>query len=324
MDILDIHGKVVDVDSFIIRATEVSQYLNCPRNWFVQSHNGLNLEPPLKPQKLRFGTIWHLAMEYLYSGKDPFQGIEDGIRHELDLIHELLAVDPDVHQGVEEDKLLLYSMLKSYMEWRNSEADPTDDMFKVYSVEERFVVPFNNDTPYYLVAKLDAILEDRSGGLWVLEHKTRSKGSSVTVAPDLQLDMQTGLQLLVCKHAFPDKTVKGVIYNLARKQALTSRVRSPVFGRHEIFRSKSELDILEIFLNMLAADMKRDAARDKTDMHCLRYNPNTFGICTWGCSVKDVCEAMIRGEDVDYLIETGLRPRSKTIFEVLEEDMTKE
>lgn len=335
MDILDCNGRKVPEDAIIIRATEVSQFLNCTRNWYFQSHNGMNLESVRKPQKLRFGTIWHLAMEYLYAGKDPFKGLEDGFKHEEELLQQELSAglyDPDVQAGINEDKELASALLTAYMQWRNTDADPPDTSFSTYSVEERFVVPIPN-TKAYVAAKLDAILMDKGNGFWVLEHKTRGKSTNVSTPPELQLDLQTGIQLWVLQKSLKDKgeglmpaVVRGVIYNLARKQMPGARVKSPIFGRHEVHRSKDELLILQEYLEDIAGYIEAYQAFPKNDdgrpkYNKLRYNPSQFGICTWGCPVKDICEAINRGEDVEYLIQAQLKPREKSIWEVLQADM---
>lgn len=320
MELLDYYGKPIRKNAYIVRATEVSQFLNCPRHWYFTSHNGLNLESRVRHQKLRFGSVWHLAMEYLYSGKDAFQGLEDGFKHEEKVITETIGAgiyDPEIQAELQQDKDLSKILLQAYLEWRH-DAEPPDTDLSAIAVERRFVIPIEG-TYAYMAVRLDAEMEDRRKGVWIMEHKTRGKSSNVSIPPDLQLDMQTGIQLWALQKARPDIVVRGVLYNLARKQAPSNRVKSPIFARHDVERSKRELDILDNYLQQITRNMRQVSAINSVEE--TMYNPNLFGICTWGCPVKDVCEAINRGEDYDYLIETQLKPRERSIWEVLQSEM---
>jgi len=324
MELLDYSGHPIRQDAYIIRATELGQFINCPRNWFFTSHNGLNLEAQSRNRKLRFGIAWHLAMEYLYSGRPTFDGLEEGFRHEEDLLAKRISAfiyDPDIQAELEEDKELGHALLTSYLEWRKQEADPSDSVLYPYAVERRFVVPLPG-TRAYIAVRLDAEFLDERGALWIMEHKTRGKSTNVSNPPPLQLDLQTGIQIWALQKAQPEKVVRGVIYNLARKQTPGPRVKSPIFGRHAVERSSKELDILEQYFKDVYYKMRpylalkryiqNGGAIDKAITKTL-YNPNQLGI---------LCESANRGEDVEYLIDTQLVPREKNIWQVLEEELS--
>lgn len=309
-------------DSYIVRATEVGQFLNCPRNWMFASHNGFNLEPAVRPQKLRFGIVWHKGLECLYKGEDPFKGMEQEFDKEVELILGVAAYDPDIKQTVDEERELARVMMEGYLHWRNT-CSPPDNELSILHTERRVLVPIE-DTSAYLAVRFDAEAVYR-GGVWVMEHKSRGKSSAVDNPPGLQLDIQMGLQLLASS-LNNELPVRGALYNLARKQAPSKRVRSPLFGRHSVVRSKDELGRLMNTLKLTALDMMKSSALIETDpysaMVSLRYNPQPLGLCAWGCSVKEICESINRGEDVEYLVKASLKPREKTIWEVLEEEFS--
>jgi len=287
------------------------------------SHNGLNLEPRVRPQKLRFGIVWHAGLEALYRGKDPFVALTEEFNKEVELILGAAAYEPDIQEAVEQERQLAATLMQGYLEWRNTEAQPPDNSFSVEDIERRIIVPIGG-THGYLAARLDGEVIDNNGGLWILEHKTRGKSSSVDNPPELQLDLQMGLQLYSCAKTTVH-VVRGVLYNLTRKQLPSSRVKAPIYGRHAVTRSKDELQMIEQTLAVTYYNMRRDSnliAKDlNTALTTLRYNPQPNGLCQWGCSVKDICEAINRKEDVDYLIDVSLKPRGKTIWETLEEEL---
>lgn len=316
--------KLIRKDAYIIRATELSQFLNCPRNWMFMSHNGLNMEQRVRPQKLRFGIVWHAGMEALYSGQDPYRGLEDEFTKEVDLIRSAMAYTPEMHEQVEEERTLARALMEGYLQWRNTEADPPDTGFTTEHVERRIVVPIGR-TKGYLAARLDGELLDKNGGLWVLEHKSRGKSSSVDNPPELQLDLQMGLQMLACAKTTKHR-LRGVIYNLTRKQMPSNRVRSPLYGRHQVMRSKDELDVVEYTLTNAYREMRKATNMIRKNwlqaLYTLRYNPQPMGFCQWGCAVREICESANRKEDVQYLVDASLVPREKNIWEVLEEELT--
>ena len=59
-------GKTIPKNAFIIRHTELSDFRNCKRKWFIGTHNGLNLEPVFSDPRLKFGTAWHWMLEQYF------------------------------------------------------------------------------------------------------------------------------------------------------------------------------------------------------------------------------------------------------------------
>ena len=193
--------------------------------------------------------------------------------------------------------------------------------------EQRYLVPIytplGNRSRAYLAVKVDAVVRDNFDNLWVMEHKTRGVSSRVDDPPGMILDLQMGLQVLCLRRVAAAQglgNVKGVIYNLVRRQKPGPRVRAPIYGRHQVFRSEQELQILESFLYKTYRAMRQVKANGLVKA---RYNPQVWagGYCTWGCPVMNICEALVRGSDVDYLLSVEFRERDRDIWQMLEDEM---
>lgn len=351
----DIYGQRLTKNSYIVRHTEVQQFLTCPRKWMFQSHNGLNLEQKVKNPNLSFGTIWHDVMENYYKAfrsmspqhRHPEITAERHMEHLIETHMQELQVQFGERFGMEDaakatsDADLLRAMFKGYVPWSQNEAEPKDLEFTVLDVERRFIIPIstpagNRARGAYLAVKLDTVVE-RNGGLWVLEHKTAGKSTKVDDMPGLGLDMQIALQALALYYLSSleyQMPVRGIIYNVARKQMPSSRVKSPLYGRTTVFKTMEELKrvnqyLYEIYRNMLQTTKLIDKFKDRYPNEAWRaaekipYIPQVYGngSCIWGCPVRDVCESINRGEDVTDLLEMNMQPRDKSIMEVLEEEM---
>jgi len=331
MQIKDSFGNELPKDAMIIRHTEIPEFRNCPRKWFFESHNALNLEPKLNNHNLRFGSCWHKAMEYYYSGRDPVEGFnEEFADQEADIFS---AIGPGMYEEefyskLKEEKELGHALLEIYPEWSTTQATPTDKEFEVISAEDRILVPLldekGNLTDVWLAAKLDTLV-DKDSCLYILEHKTRGKSTSVQDSTMLPMDLQMGIQLLVLwdysEKLTGNRKLNGAFYNLARKQKPTSRVKSPIFARHEVIRTPKELEFL-----------RRDVYYDYFEMvHTKklfmeydvfpRPNQQMFGKCSWGCAFTSICEGISKGEHVASEIKRDFQEREKTIWEILKEEM---
>lgn len=333
----DSFGKEIPKTAFIIRATEVGEYLNCPRAWLFQSQNGLNLQQIITNPNLRFGTCWHKALEEYYWNyhrgktlsmeyrfKYALEAFTEEHTHEVEKIQEALGdgvYDPDIQQQLEEHLAMGRALLEGYVQWSNEEAEPSDSELQIEAVERRFVVPVPTLNGYksraYLAVKLDGVAH-YNNALYVFEHKTMSKSSNVSNPNNLPLDIQMGLQMLALQAVYK-KPVHGAIYNLTRKQVPSPRVKNPIYGRHIVRRSGTELTHLQQFLYKTYQAMRYTAKYQ--NIYTAQYNPQMVGKCSWGCAVRPICEAINRGEDVEFLITALMKPREKDFLEMLEEEM---
>lgn len=321
----DSFGNDIPDHSFIIRHTEIPQFLQCEREWYFSSHNGMNLEPVNKSPKLRFGTCWHKALEEYYSKEangmepsyeDALRGFNEAIEEEKAEMYKDIGdglYDSSIQDELAEEEHLGRVLLNHYVSFDKEERRKTP--FSPVEVEKRLVIPMFGGA--YVAAKLDGIGKDPAGDVLGLEHKTMSKSSKVDNPDNLMLDIQMGVQILILRELPEYPNVRGVIYNLARKQMPSGRVKNPIFGRHRVDRKKTEVNNLHHLLKEVASRMEEIMVGDRPALP----NPQMYGKCTWGCGFREVCEAMNRGDDYEYLIKANFKNRTRTIIEVLEDEM---
>jgi len=228
----------------------------------------------------------------------------------------------EVYQTELTDMLKLGEALcPAYDEWATEEANPSDKELTILGVEKRLLVRIPG-TYTWIAAKLDAIVE-YMGALWTMEHKSQSRSSKVDNPTNTARDIQMGLQLLALRASgLYDLPIGGAIYNLARKQAPSSRVKNPIFGRHIVQYTEDHLanlayDLKEVHVPDIRAAINRPTKTRR------RYNPgigaNSF--CDWGCHAKEVCEAINRNENASYLFNQKFKFRDRSFRETLFEEM---
>ena len=336
-------GNKIPKTAVILRHTEVGGFRSCPRKWYLESHNGLNLEPVVKNRKLSEGICWHAGLESHYNGEGFTVGFDKAFSEEVEALVEAtgeslstnLALDmeegfdpeacSELQKEVLERAKLAYTLYEHYQDWAEAEATPSDSEFKVVFTERRFVVPLMTNTGHrsrtWIAAKLDGVVSV-GDTYYILEHKYVSKSTRVNDPDHLALDLQMGIQILVLQEYlranYPGKKVGGAIYNLTRKQLPGPRVKAPLFGRHLVYRTQKELAIL-------ADDLYRDSKlmrnTKKLSLPDVMHNPQPWGgICTWGCAFRDVCESVNKAEDYPYLL-TFYKKREKSIWDLLKEEM---
>lgn len=336
----DSFGNRVPKDAFIIRATEVSQFRNCPRNWYFSSHNGMNLESRHQSNKLTFGIAWHEAMEVMYDPENKdlssreksemaHEAFSNSLTEEYNKLPQDFRLNDEVSTQDSEMRALGHSLLPHYIDWAYHEAYPADHNLEPVMVEERLLIPVpglrGKESKAYLAVRLDGVVF-YGGRLWVLEHKTRSKSSNVSNPDNLPLDIQMRLQLWALEQyrthnkELSSLQVGGAIYNLTRKIIPSKRVRSPIFDRHLVTVSFLELGILLTHLYQDYLSMRKVT---RTKLSDITYNPQPWGagFCTWGCAFRDICEGLCRGEAMEYLLRISFKERDTDIRQMLQEEM---
>lgn len=320
-------GNKVPKSSMVIRATEVGEFRNCRRKWFFGSHNGLNLEPVMRDKKLSEGICWHAGLESYYSTGDFETGFMTAFGEEVSLMQSVIGdgiYDELIQADLNARKELALTLFELYKEWSTTTAEPSDYGMETVSVEQRLLIPLctpkGNKSRTWVAVRLDGVVK-KDNIYYVLEHKYLSKSTAVDNPQHLSLDLQMGIQQWALSHYLalhdPNAIIGGALYNLTRKQMPSSRVKNPLFGRHLVHRSKTELDILVRGLYKDSQDM-RATKRSPSER---TYNPQPTGICTWGCAFRSVCDAMNRGGDVKVLLDNGYQKREKDIWKLLQEEM---
>lgn len=189
-------------------------FKQCRLKWEFSSPLRRGLSPVKTQPPLMFGSAVHSALESYYDPtfeeRNPHRGAL-ALSSYIQSWYSLLP-NPDIEDDVLlEDSLALgQGMLDHYLA-------TADDRFKVLAVEMSFEVPIPGISDAVYAGKLDGLIEDENGRIWVLEHKTADKLPDKTEY--LLMDEQCGSYLWALEqqgiHA------EGVLYNILRKKLPT-------------------------------------------------------------------------------------------------------
>lgn len=204
----------------IIHTSERKDFKTCRTKWDFRSPSRYNLEPMYTDRNLLLGTAVHAGLEAWYypatwdADKDAL-AVTALIEFKNNLPVESYFNEDDW----EEDLKLGAGMLKNYFQWSQKE----DQGYKPLYVEIPFEVPIgdidnhHSDLGYfenvYYAGKADALWEDASGGLWVVDHKTAAKFDPEFF---MELDQQITSYCWALQHVLGIK-IEGFIYNELRK-----------------------------------------------------------------------------------------------------------
>ncbi len=159
--------------------------------------------------------------------------------------------------------------------------------------------------PYYLRGTVDTLVQDtRSGKLLVLERKTYGVRQKVE---KLQNDTQMIAYEWILMMLFGWENVGGTLYDGIWKRDYTSEYfrkkykLADLFFRHRFMHPLEQVLEYASYLPTIMREMACAAPQD------LYYNRRWEGC--YDCGMQQLCEAMSRGEDVDYIRDTYYRQR---------------
>lgn len=209
-----------------------------------------------------------------------------------EVAHLGAMANPEQLQEIKEQVALGYSLMEAYPTWAQDK-----DNFVVLYTEQEFRVPILN--PFALrkarglrhSGRLDAVVRDSYGRVWIMDHKTASSFPSEGL---LRLDEQMGYYLLAATYLFPNEKIAGVLYNVIRKTN-PAKARTPVFARYPILYNRHQIKRLQERLYLATREIIADE----------HYEPNPSvwgsGHCSWRCSYKSLCLSEEDGTDVEAL-----------------------
>lgn len=238
-------------DKYIIRTSDRGMFKKCRTLWDFTSKIRMDYEPVTISWHLEFGTAIHAGLEAFYDPKVAEWPLETRMAHAITNFnskndeqlynrgenppHEIIE-DYDARQELGQ------GMIRFYCE----EYAPQHDKFKVLSVEQEFEVPvlvpqwvpstatfdvpgfdfrrYNksesyrellyNDKPVVYQGRIDMILEDEDGEVWIEDHKTA--GAFKESMFHLDVDTQVTSYAWAAQF-FLDRPIAGVIYNQIKK-----------------------------------------------------------------------------------------------------------
>lgn len=236
-------------DKYIIRTSDRKTFKECRELWNFNSKIRLNYEPAIEPQYFKFGTAIHGALEVYYNPEtwhmlsnptaapaikalatarfnelypkpvtyNDDQGLEEW-HAELDLGQEMLA-----YYYSEAPKLDQFKPVHTELEFEVPIIVPQADYDKLrrpFTCDSRTgaLLRADEDSPSNFVpvvyqGRIDLIVEDYYGKLWLWDHKTAGKFDNITW---LDLDEQVISYAWAVQHMLGIE-VAGVIYSQLRK-----------------------------------------------------------------------------------------------------------
>lgn len=264
----------------IVSYSEVDTYRQCPHK-----HQLGYVERWTRPNReggaLARGTQWHAVLEARYKAIMSYQRMSRLVQQDTDpatLIKENVEV---VFRQMEQAEFGEIDLIQ-WMYAGYEECYGLDSAWEVLAVEHNAVVPLftpeGKRTRFRLKVKIDLIVRDKSGKVWVVDHKSCA---NLPKQKDLDFDEQFGLYTLAMRKI--GKPVWGSIYSAAR----TQRNKTPGqtiesrFSRDLLVRTERELDT--IGRETLESVQAAYSARNRGERH-----PNT-DTCNWKCDFTEAC-----------------------------------
>lgn len=278
--------------------SEMSQYLNCRRGWWLGYYRKLRRKHDL-PSLPNIGNLYHAGLEGYYNGT-----LDDPVIYVVDLTNKLLEEHPELSEQITKDAEYAEIMLSGYLEWVEEEG--VDVGLRVIGAEQSVEVALAG-TPYRLRGKIDTRLERESdGALLQLEHKTVGDLSRIPkyaqAAPQfLTYDL---LAFLLAREEKLDRATDGVIINMARRVKRTMKAKPPFYARYEVRHNVDELRNHWRHVVGIAKDIERtreilDAGAHHQDVCPPRINESH----TWSCSCAPLTPMFDDGSDVEGYLQ---------------------
>ena len=236
------------------------------------------LKPLRKSNVFSMGTILHKAFEIYYNNiSDPFKYIDDTTK---DLVANALLQD-----DVEDYTTMRYTLLGM---WTYSPFKVTD--FKKVEPEMEFRVKVPGTRGIVFVGKIDGLVTDLNGRLWVRELKTTSQAFAQFELRSRQSAQGTGYLWAMRRMGIP---VEGILYDYVKKPLLRKGVNENMdqygqrimydygnrpdvyYKRHPSYRSDYELDLFEQDLRSASLDIRKrthDGKWHRNSDQCWNYN----------------------------------------------------
>jgi hypothetical protein len=238
-----------------------SMMRSCQKKFFWHYIEGLR--PIRKSNALTLGSILHSAFDMYYKGFSRL----DVVKYITD------TTDDEISKaGPQDVEPLLITKYTLAGMWLNYPVTMKLDEFKEIKSEMEFRVPVPGMRGVVYVGKVDGLLTDLKGRMWVRELKTTSQTFQQFETKVRQSTQGTGYIWALRKLGFP---VNGMIYDYVKKPLLRKGVNEDVatFGarimhdysqrpdiyykRHHSYRIDEELNLFEADLRRVAYDIRK-------------------------------------------------------------------
>jgi RecB family exonuclease len=276
----------------VISYSELDTYRQCP--FKHQLAYGERWVAPGDAPALDRGKRTHAALEFFY--QDSLRTYNWNVAMN-GAIHKAGLINENTGEPVDDTADLVKWMLDGYVEMWGGDLD-----WKIEAVEHPVQIKLPN-TSIQIKGKIDLLLTDQKGRLWLVDHKT---GATLPKDKDLDLDVQFGVYAWALRKL--GRPVYGMIYNSIRTQRNKGAMElSERFSRTLLVRTDAELE-------QIARDASMDAREAYKALTLAKKNgtdrPRHFNTdtCRWRCPYTEAClhgAKDLRGGTRGYLSEIG-------------------
>lgn len=303
----------------IFRVTEILSYKRCRRMWDFSSESRMGLAKLVPSAAFNLGTAVHRGLEGWLQGSDPVAAYMQECAETQDKINKIYfsrtgkdIPDADLAPLLDTVELGAKMMQNYVRRWES----PLPLEYISIKPEQRVMVPIPN-TPHFLSGKMDGILGDKHGRLFVLDHKTYKTRPRIEVIEKAEQFLAYIWMLTKLAPDF-EMEVAGLAYDGLWKRAdIPTKVDNrpgrleDLFIRTLIQPSQEEIDEYEVELTHVANEM--------ADNPFITHHRTTNGSCEWGCSHNELCYATSRKEDTDHIIETEYIQGDRELLTLLQD-----
>ena len=295
-------------NKWVIRRSEVQDYLRCPEKWRLRWHLNRMLPPPEDPTKnaLWLGTQWHSVLEYGLGAvvgcgqMDPAELIVRAHAAAEVKLHEIRAEWPTLPKWFSSVTLTAWAaaMLQANF------------LAEVVAVEEQYRRPM----PFWpnlwpglcFVQTIDGLGRDQWGNLWVLEHKTTSSSvRSDELSAGYTTDGQLTAGVWVVRENGYD--VKGAVLDATRKSD-AAKPTAPLAGVSIQARPEAAT---QLYYEELEETLALMAAHSEPRPLPTRRTWAPFQGRGCQCDFEPVCAAVLYGDDHKAILDRYIRRESQ-------------
>lgn len=304
-----------------ISYSEIKAFSKCPKShYWNYTRNLTQRQIEVAPD---IGILGHAALDAYYKGEDWQIASTEAFDT---MVKEKYPLAIEEYKQIEDCMKTVNEIIPRY--FRNY---PFDN-FKLIASEYKFRVPIPG-THIFFKGYLDAVIEDKAGHLWLMEHKFPQ--ATFRTEEDTILDTQTGFYQWACiqsgfnivgtiynqikakRFEVPDIITKGRALSKAKKYIdwetyarwvlaygfdisdymdMEEKCQPETSRRHYIYRSKDEINRFGRLLAEKTGIIKSLDVRSY--MNESSFNCNT-------CLFKPLCIETMKGGDVEGLIHSN-------------------
>lgn len=253
---------------------------SCQKKYYWNYIEGLR--PVRKTASLSLGSVIHEAFDWFYKGASSFEVLKS-IHTTMDI-----QIDKAPLEDVEDLMIARYILTGMWNSFPFKITTFTD--FKKIEPEMEFKVKVPRMRGVLFVGKVDGLVTDNNGLMWIRELKTTSQPFSQFELRCRQSSQGTGYIWALRQLGYP---VQGVVYDYIKKPLLRKGVNETVddygkrivldyasrpdvyYKRHPSYRTDEEIAMFEKDLRQVAYDIRqkgRENSWHRNTDQCWNYN----------------------------------------------------